>query len=604
MFFDLSSFMPKQESIQNTLVRVIVTATFLTILLISSVFMYEEFQDMKKSTELFKEQLMDNIRTDLRHKTEMLWTEVNAIHDKEVNGLLSREQAFSQAVDLIRSARYDNGEGYFFCDTYEGVNVVLLGKKDIEGKSRIDATDSNGLLFVREVIKNGRQNGGGFTEMTFPKPNSTESVPKLNYSLAYDPYQIVFGTGVYIDWIGMKTAEEEDVFYQEMVNKVYLLLITIVIVTILSYIVAVRVSRSIADPILDICDRMKVMSEGDFREITEIEKYIKNKNEIGKMYQSLEELQQQVSGLICNIASSAEQVAAASEELTSSAEQSAMVSATVAESAINVAGSCTQQFEATESSTKSSDEMQSKMNDCTEILKITKQSIDHTHKMADNGKNKADNAMIQMNMIKESVNNSSEVIAELGNKSKEIGGIIDTIFDIAEQTNLLALNAAIEASHAGEAGRGFAVVAEEIRKLAEQSREASDRISSIVISVREDTNRAVEMMNKSTERVESGTIIVNESSVLFGGIAATVETIVKNANSLSKNVAMLEISSRDIAHNIQEMDDMSKNISSESQTVSASTQELTASMHEIARASESLARMAGDLQADISKFIY
>ena len=84
----------------------------------------------------------------------------------------------------------------------------------------------------------------------------------------------------------------------------------------------------------------------------------------------------------------------------------------------------------------------------------------------------------------------------------------------------------------------------------------------------------------------------------------TVETIVKNANSLSKNVAMLEISSRDIAHNIQEMDDMSKNISSESQTVSASTQELTASMHEIARASESLARMAGDLQADISKFIY
>ena len=604
MFFDLSSFMPKQESIQNTLVRVIVTATFLTTLLISSVFMYEEFQDMKKSTELFKEQLMDNIRTDLRHKTEMLWTEVNAIHDKEVNGLLSREQAFSQAVDLIRSARYDNGEGYFFCDTYEGVNVVLLGKKDIEGKSRIDATDSNGLLFVREVIKNGRQNGGGFMEMTFPKPNSTESVPKLNYSLAYDPYQIVFGTGVYIDWIGMKTAEEEDVFYQEMVNKVYLLLITIVIVTILSYIVAVRVSRSIADPILDICDRMKVMSEGDFREITEIEKYIKNKNEIGKMYQSLEELQQQVSGLICNIASSAEQVAAASEELTSSAEQSAMVSATVAESAINVAGSCTQQFEATESSTKSSDEMQSKMNDCTEILKITKQSIDHTHKMADNGKNKADNAMIQMNMIKESVNNSSEVIAELGNKSKEIGGIIDTISDIAEQTSLLALNAAIEASHAGEAGRGFAVVAEEIRKLAEQSREASDRISSIVISVREDTNRAVEMMNKSTERVESGTIIVNESSVLFGEIAATVETIVKNANSLSKNVAMLEISSRDIAHNIQEMDDMSKNISSESQTVSASTQELAASMHEIAKASESLARMAGDLQADISKFIY
>jgi len=71
----------------------------------------------------------------------------------------------------------------------------------------------------------------------------------------------------------------------------------------------------------------------------------------------------------------------------------------------------------------------------------------------------------------------ADVIGDLGAKSAEIGGIVQTITGIAEQTNLLALNAAIEAARAGEHGRGFAVVAEEVRKLAEESQRAAGSIS-------------------------------------------------------------------------------------------------------------------------------
>ena len=71
--------------------------------------------------------------------------------------------------------------------------------------------------------------------------------------------------------------------------------------------------------------------------------------------------------------------------------------------------------------------------------------------------------------IETTVNESAEVVTKLGQRSKEIGAIVDTISGIAGQTNLLALNAAIEAARAGEQGRGFSVVADEVRKLAEQS---------------------------------------------------------------------------------------------------------------------------------------
>jgi methyl-accepting chemotaxis protein len=102
-----------------------------------------------------------------------------------------------------------------------------------------------------------------------------------------------------------------------------------------------------------------------------------------------------------------------------------------------------------------------------------------------------------MNNIRQTVDNSAQVVAELGEQSKEIGQIVETISGIAGQTNLLALNASIEAARAGEQGRGFAVVAEEVRKLAEQSSKTAGNIQRVV----EEVNLAVKSMNDSSESV-------------------------------------------------------------------------------------------------------
>lgn len=110
----------------------------------------------------------------------------------------------------------------------------------------------------------------------------------------------------------------------------------------------------------------------------------------------------------------------------------------------------------------------------------------------------------QMEIISNSTNETKDIIYSLGERSKEIVGIVQLISEISSQTNLLALNAAIESARAGESGKGFAVVADEVRKLAEESQEAVSNIDNIIKDVMVSINKAVELMDNSAALVENG----------------------------------------------------------------------------------------------------
>ncbi|KLU67102.1 methyl-accepting chemotaxis protein 4 [Desulfosporosinus acididurans] len=102
------------------------------------------------------------------------------------------------AADLVRNLRYDQ-ENYFWIDTTEGVNVVLLGRTANEGKSRLNAQDSHGKYYVKDFISNGLKPDGGYTDYTFAKPNQTVLLPKRSYTLLFKPYNWVIGTGNWVD---------------------------------------------------------------------------------------------------------------------------------------------------------------------------------------------------------------------------------------------------------------------------------------------------------------------------------------------------------------------------------------------------------------------
>jgi methyl-accepting chemotaxis protein len=214
----------------------------------------------------------------------------------------------------------------------------------------------------------------------------------------------------------------------------------------------------------------------------------------------------------------------------------------------------------------------------------------------------SDLAVRQIANIEKTVAESARIVETLGDRSKEIGQIVDTISSLAGQTNLLALNAAIESARAGEAGRGFAVVAEEVRKLAEQSQDASKQIGELIGAIQADTDRAVAAMQQGTSEVRLGSEVVNRAGDAFQEILAAVGRVSDQASQMSQAIAEMAGGSRKIVASIKEIDAASKANVDETQNVSAATEEQSATMEEIAASSQGLATLAQDLQAAVRRF--
>jgi methyl-accepting chemotaxis protein len=129
-----------------------------------------------------------------------------------------------------------------------------------------------------------------------------------------------------------------------------------------------------------------------------------------------------------------------------------------------------------------------------------------------------------MNMIQGRVGNTADTILMLSDRTQQIGDIIDAVNAIADQSKMLALNASIEAARAGEEGKGFAVVAMEVRQLAEQSREATARVSAILSEIQTATNSAVMATEEGNKGAESGMNLAELAGTAIRDLAATIET--------------------------------------------------------------------------------
>lgn len=359
------------------------------------------------------------------------------------------------------------------------------------------------------------------------------------------------------------------------------------------------VTKSITKPLGAMVAVCEEFADGDFRDK---QRQVLSKDEIGKLAEALAKMQGNIRILMKKITESAEQVAASSEELTASAEQSSQAANQVAASIAGVAAGADQQLSAANETSAVVEQMSAGIQQvAANTNQVAAQSAQAADKAKDGGK-AVEKAVTQMGHIEETVNTSAKVVEKLGERSKEIGQIVDTISGIAGQTNLLALNAAIEAARAGEQGRGFAVVAEEVRKLAEQSQEAAKKIAELIGEIQGDTDKAVVAMNDGTREVKTGAEVVNAAGAAFREIAELVTDVSAQVKEISAAIQQMATGSQQIVGSVKKIDDLSKKSAGESQSVSAATEEQLASMEEIASSSEALSKLAQDLQVAVTKF--
>jgi methyl-accepting chemotaxis protein len=175
---------------------------------------------------------------------------------------------------------------------------------------------------------------------------------------------------------------------------------------------------------------------------------------------------------------------------------------------------------------------------------------------------------------------------ELGARSAEIGGIVETITSIAGQTNLLALNAAIEAARAGEQGKGFAVVAEEVRKLAEEAQDAAETISGLVGEIQVGTERATHVVETGAEKTRQGAEVVAEARVAFDSIGDAV-------GAMRGRIEEIVAAATEVASVAEQSSASAQEVSASTEETSASTEEIAASAQELATTAEDLAQLVG-----------
>ncbi|MFZ3587687.1 methyl-accepting chemotaxis protein [Bacillus sp. DJP31] len=306
--------------------------------------------------------------------------------------------------------------------------------------------------------------------------------------------------------------------------------------------------------------------------------------------------------LIGEVSDSTMQVTASSEELTASAEQSTGAAEQISGLAQTAAAGAEQQQISSVEVLASMKELSVGLNQIAQNGNDMNELTSAANTSIKNGSKAVLQVVEQMNDIHGSVEETSAIISRLGGLSTEISNILALITAISEQTNLLALNAAIEAARAGEHGKGFAVVADEVRKLAEGSRQSAVQIASMISEIQNETNKAIESMQIGQAKVSEGIQFSQNVSESFVVIEQTNDGVKEKVLDVSLAIEQMTGVSDRVLTSVLEVSELARNGAEFSQSSSAANQEQLATMEEISASAQSLAHLAEGLQLQVNKF--
>jgi methyl-accepting chemotaxis protein len=351
-------------------------------------------------------------------------------------------------------------------------------------------------------------------------------------------------------------------------------------------------------PLRDLGDVMVEAGQGDLTIRAKVDQH----DEIGLLANECNGLISSLSDIAANVRRSAESVSAAATELSASSEEINSSTMEISSSVQQIAHGAELQSRKVEETSSAMESIVETVGRAAEQAEEASRTSEEAARYTAHGQQSTDEAIAKMAEVQQAIVTLAASVELLGQRSVEIGKIVDVITSIADQTNLLSLNAAIEAARAGESGRGFSVVAEEVRKLAEGSGKAAEQIGDLIKEVQEETGKAVKYMQIGMREVAAGTEVVGRSSESLAQInevvnrtAALAERIAEAMAEQRERTSAVDSAMRDIAAVVEQ------NAASAQQTAAAA-EEQTACMQEISSSAQDLADMAHRLEDSVHIF--
>ncbi len=437
-------------------------------------------------------------------------------------GQLTKEAALAEFGRRANTMTYDNGAGYLFATTYDGITVLSPDPKQI-GTNRMDLK-VNGRALAHELLDGVKAKGEVVLTYEYVRPGEEKPVRKISYATAIPGWNMMLGSGAYLDDLDAKLKP-----------VIWALGLAILIIAVISGGIAWLIGRSISRPLGQLGARMRGLADGALdADIPGIER----SDEVGAMAATVQifkdnalrirglekieaetqqraaaerratmeniasDFERSVKGIVSSVATAAAGMQTTAQSMTATASDASARAATVGAASDSASNNVGTVAAAAEELSSSVAEISRQV---TQSSKIASQAV---------GDAERTNATVQV----------------LSTGAEKIGEVVKLIHSIAAQTNLLALNATIEAARAGESGRGFAVVASEVKALANQTAKATEEIATQVSAMQSSTSEAV---------------------LSIGGITETIAQMSEITTSIAASVQQQGEATREIARNIQ-----------------------------------------------------
>lgn len=543
----------------RTKLNLILTLVILLVVLASVVSINNMDQVKDKALETIDASSRQSYDDSIKQQVSVVISLLSEVYDEYKAGAYTLDEAKKIAADEVRQMRYGDS-GYFWIDQSDGTSVVLLGS-DTEGTNRMETQDAEGYQMIKEIIRVAVEDGGGYTDYVFPKEGETEPSPKRSYSEYFEPFDWVVGTGNYTDYIDSAIATQDEEFSGYAVKKAATMIVACVVMLIIVAILIAMISRDITKSLKKIKEQFDIIAGGNFARKMQ-KPMLKRKDDFGQLANELEKMRESVRSLLAqvkieaanidtvvesidshvfNLNGEIEDVSATTEQLAASTQETAA-------SAEQING-MTQQIE--EAAREIAIRAQDGATEAEEIHQRATQTKDET----------VANRMKVKQMLSE-IRQGLEKALEDAKVVEQISVLADSILAITGQTNLLALNASIEAARAGEAGKGFAVVAEEIRVLAEQSKDAvaniqavTENVNHAVRNLTSDSNRLldfvdtdiVESFNNFEKMADDYNLDAAKINDLVSDFSATSEELVASITNITQAIDGISSASNDSA---------------------------------------------------------